>query len=222
LRQALKLGGREGVLMKQIHITRDDPDHATFEPVNIDNTENVFFTNMDPDDPHKPSILNLSDNEQLGAFPSPNSSQIPVPPPAKKHPTPPPLYTVPYTCEIPDTKDTKHTKEKGLINVYAPLAAPKITALTAVKGKATRQLLVSGGMPVYKITGLIVNNKNIPDPTGLTSPIGTDFAMVQDTQGIWIQGNGTQVETYNFTFTVDDAMGRNLQQVQYSLTVTAN
>jgi hypothetical protein len=216
------VGERERKPMKQIHILRNDPDHVTFETVNIDTTENVFFTNMDPDQPHKPSILNLQDDEQLGPFPSPNSSQVPVPLPAAKNPNPPPLYIVPYTCDIPDTTETKHSNEKGFINVYAPLAAVAKTALTAIKGKATRQQLVSGGMPFYKITGLIVNNKNIPDPTGVTSPIGNDFGLVQDTQGIWVQGTGAQVETYNFTFTVDDAMNRNLQQVQYSLTVTAS
>jgi hypothetical protein len=207
--------------MKQINIIRDDSG-VTFRTVNIDNTENVFFTNLDPMEPHKPSILQLAPNEQLGAYPSPNSSQIPVPAPAVKNPNPPPLYVVSYTCEIPDTKDTKHTNEKGFINVYAPLAAVANTALKAIKGKFTRQQLVSGGMPFYKITGLIVNDKNIPDPTGLTSPIGDDFALVQDTQGIWVQGTGAQVETYDLTFTVDDSMDRNLQQVQYSLTVTAN
>jgi len=203
----------KGVLMKQIHITRDGKN-VTFETVNIDTTENVFFTNMDPKQPHKPSILKLGPDEQLGTYPSPNSSQVPVPAPAVKNPKPPPLYVVPYTCEIPEHKET------GTINVYAPLAAVANTALKAIKGKATRQLLVSGGMPFYKITGVIVNNKNLPDPD-LGAPIGNDFALVYDTRGIWIQGNGTQVETYNFTFTVDDSMGRNLQQVQYSLTVTA-
>lgn len=213
--------------MKQITIIRDG-SKVTFKTVNIDTTENVFFTNMDPKQPHKPSILKLGPNEQLGSFPSANSSQVPVPVPYVTNPNPPPPtiaqtpYQFEYTCEMPEPE---HKTEKGFINVYAQLAAPKITALTAVKGKATRQLLVSGGMPFYKITDLIVNNKNIPGPSvgdALTLPIGSDFALVQDTQGIWIQGTGIQVETYNFTFTVDDSMGRNLRQVQYSLTVTAS
>lgn len=208
--------------MKQITIIRDG-SNVTFKTVNIDTTENVFFTNMDPQQPHKPSILKLGTGEQLGTFPSPNSSQVPVPPPQVTNPKPPPPtiaqappYQVSYKCEI-----SGH-KEMGTINVFAPLAAVANPALKAIKGKFTRQQLVLGGMPFYKITGLIVNNKNIPDPTGVTAPIGNDFALVQDNQGIWVQGTGAQVETYNFTFTVDDAMGRNLQQVQYSLTVTAS
>ena len=34
-------------------------------------------------------------------------------------------------------------------------------------------------------------------------------------------GTPTEVGTYNFTFVVNDGMGANLQQVQYSMNVTA-
>jgi len=37
--------------------------------------------------------------------------------------------------------------------------------------------------------------------------------------GITVSGTPTVSGTYNFTFTVDDDMGRNLQQVQYSMKV---
>src|SRR5256885_1467149 len=76
--------------MKQIHITRDSNGIVRFETVAIDNTENVFFTNMDKEQPHKPSILKLTGTQQLGPFPSPNSSQCPVPVPQLTNPNPPP------------------------------------------------------------------------------------------------------------------------------------
>ena len=57
--------------MKQIHITRDARGPVTFETVSIDPTENVFFTNMDPQSAHWPTLI----LNQLGKWPSPNSSQ---------------------------------------------------------------------------------------------------------------------------------------------------
>lgn len=201
--------------MKQIHITRDSSDSVNFETVSIDNTETVFFLNKDPKQPHKPSILQLPDDEQLGPAPSPPSSQVPVPLPT---PVPKVPFKFPYTCQVPG-----HEGEKGLINVFPILAAVANTKLQATKGQATNQLVVIGGMPPYTITGLIVNNVNVPgSSTGPTQklPIGPGLELSQDSNGISVVGVPTQVDTYNFTFTVDDSMGRNLQQVPYTLTVS--
>jgi hypothetical protein len=206
--------------MKQIHITRDSNGIVHFETVAIDNTENVFFTNMDTQQPHKPSILKLTGTQQLGPYPSPNSSQVPVPVPQVTNPTPPPPtipklpYQYDYTCQV-----AGHENEKGTILVFAPLAASN-TTLTAIIGQFFSGSLVVGGQPPYVITGLIVNNKSIPGTsTGPNQllPIGSDFKLSQNNQGIFVFGNPAQVETYNFTFTVNDSMGRNLQQVQYRL-----
>jgi hypothetical protein len=207
--------------MKQIHIKRDGSGNVTFETVSIDDTENVFFTNQDPKSEHWPTLA----TNKLGKAPSANSSQCPVPAPQVTNPSPPPPttdetppYTVFYGCKI-----TGHQNEKGTINVFAQLAAVATTALTATKGQATNQPLVTGGMPAYTISDLFVNNNSVPGTsTGPTQtlPIGTDLELVQDNQGISIAGTPTQAETYNFTFTVNDSMGRNLQQVQYSMTVS--
>jgi len=203
--------------MKQIHITRDSSGTVKFETVFIDNTETVFFTNMDPKQPHKPSILKLVGTEHLGPYPSPNSSQCPVPPPTIGQAPP---YQVQYTCEVPEPE---HENETGTINVCAPLDAAPQTELTATKGQSTNQPVVVGGMPPYTITDLVVNNTNVPGTStqpAQTLPIGTDLKLVQNDQGISIVGTPTQAETYYFTFTVNDSMGRNLQQVQYSMTVS--
>ena len=222
--------------MKQIHITRDGGGNVTFETVNIDNTENVFFTNMDSGQPHKPSILKLVGDEELGSYPSPNSSQVPVPVPQVTNPNPPPPtedqappYQVEYGCQIEG-----HETEKGTINVFAPLAAssdpnqepppPPILLKPATTGTPIpAQQVVNGGMAPYSITDLSVNNNDVPGSStkpGEQLPIAPGLQLTQDAAGISVIGTPTQVGTYNFTFMVDDSMGRNLQQVQYSITVT--
>jgi hypothetical protein len=60
--------------MKQIQIVRNY-NVVTFEPITIDPTELFFFTNLDPQQPHWPSLI----TNQLGPAPSPNSSQAAVP-----------------------------------------------------------------------------------------------------------------------------------------------
>ena len=81
--------------MKQINIKRDPNGKVTFDLVSIDPTQNVFFTNLDPEEAHWPYVNpdafspDFCDN-QLGPAPSPNSSQCPVPPPKVKNPKPPP------------------------------------------------------------------------------------------------------------------------------------
>jgi hypothetical protein len=202
--------------MKQIFIRRSG-NSVTFDPVSIDITENVFFTNLDSDEPHWPAIDPKGEfpdfcDEKLLPAPSDNSSQCPVPDP------PAGTTEVVYGCRIPG-----HINERGVINVLAQLSAVTNTTLKATKGQATSQLVVIGGMPGYTITRLIVNDADVPGSStapGQTLPIGPGLVLDQDASGISVVGTPTEVETYNFTFTVDDSMGRNLQQIQYSLTVS--
>ncbi|HSE19992.1 MAG TPA: hypothetical protein VLB46_23225 [Pyrinomonadaceae bacterium] len=202
--------------MKQIFIRRTG-NSVTFDTVNIDITQNVFFTNLDPDAPHWPALdpngkdPDFCDDELLSA-PSDNSSQCNVPEPAQG------TTAVNYGCRIKG-----HGNERGVINVFPLLAAAAKTALTATKGQATKQPVVVGGMPPYTITNLIVNGADVPgSSTGpnQTLPIGPGVALVQSASEISIAGTPTEANTYSFTFVVDDSMGLNLQQVQYSLKVS--
>ena len=57
--------------MQRIKITRDNNNNVNFETVSVNNTENVFFINLDPQEPHWPTIA----SNQLGPAPSAPSSQ---------------------------------------------------------------------------------------------------------------------------------------------------
>ena len=192
--------------MKQIHITRSN-NIVTFETVSIDNTENVFFTNEDPTEAHWPTLA----SNQLGPAPSPNSSQCTLP-------TTTPPFTYTYGCQI-----AGHASEKGIINVFAQLGAGTTTLPQATAGTpiSPAQVVVGGESP-YTVSGQLFQ---ITDSGGTIiqqgSGIGPGLQLVKSTNnsGITVTGTPTQVGTYNFTFTVNDAMGRNLQQVQYSMNV---
>lgn len=195
--------------MAQIKITRSNGT-VSFTTANIDITENVFFTNLDPQQAHWPSLC----QNQLDPAPSPNSIQCMVPPPASLIP---PANQVPYTCKI-------HESEKGLINVFAVLAAKTTTLPPATKGSPiTAQQVVAGGMSPYAISDQLFQ---ITDGQGNVIQSGSDIAQVglqlnatTDSKGITVTGTPTVSGTYAFTFTVNDAMGKNLQQVQYSMKV---
>ena len=205
--------------MKQINITRDNTGKVTFEPVSIDPTENVFFTNLDPQQAHWPYLNpnaaspDFCDN-QIGPAPSPNSSQCTVPVPAGTNPP----YTVTYKCK-------PHPGEQGTISVFAQLAAGT-TALPQVSVNtpfAAPVQVVVGGKSPYTVTGqqfqVIDNNGNvIKSGQGSIGP-GLLINASTDNQGISVAGIPSLVGTYQFTFTVNDAMGKNLQQVQYSMKV---
>ena len=196
--------------MKQIQITRDNNGKVTFETVSIDVTENVFFTNLDPQQAHWPYVEFCTN--QIGPAPSPNSSQCTIP-----QPTSPP-YQVNYQCRIPG-----HENEQGLINVFAVLAAGPTTLTPATKGTPiTRQQVVVGGMSPYAISNQLFqikdsNNNVIQSGSGIGP--GLQLNATTDNTGIWVTGTPTVSGTYIFTFNVDDGMGGNLQQVQYSMKV---
>jgi hypothetical protein len=195
--------------MKRIRITRDDHDNVQFETVSVDTTENVFFLNQDPKEPHHPSI---ADN-QLGPAPSAPSSQC-IPEPA-------------YTCLI-----LGHENEGGVINIVEPLAAVSVDAATntvklenASSGQPiTRQQVVEGGKSPYKISSQFfeitdVNSTVIQNGSGIGP--GLQLSVTPDDKGVWVSGTPTVSGTYNFTFSVDDATGANIQQVQYQMEVAA-
>lgn len=80
--------------MKRITITRDSNDNVHFETVTVDDTENVFFLNLDPLSEHWPTIS----ANPVGAAPSAPSSQC-FPEPT-------------YGCQI-----AGHEGEQGIINM---------------------------------------------------------------------------------------------------------
>ncbi len=201
--------------MKQINITRDKSGNVTFQEVSMDPTENVFFTNLDPQQAHWPYLNpkatspDFCDN-QIGPAPSPNSSQCTVP-----AGTPP--YTVIYKCKL-------HDNEQGTILVFAQLAAgtttlPQVSVNTPFA--APVQVVVGGKSP-YIVTGqqfqVTDNSGNVTKGQGSIGP-GLLLNDTLDNTGIYVAGIPSQVGTYQFTFNVNDAMGRNLQQVQYSMKV---
>jgi hypothetical protein len=223
--------------MKQINITRDKNGNVSFQEVSVDTTDNVFFTNLDPQQAHWPywdpnaTSPDFCDN-QIGAAPSPNSSQCTVRVPQVTNPKPPPPtvnqsppYSLTYKCKL-------HQNEQGTINVFAQLAAgtsllpPPPTTLPQVSVNtpfpAPVQVVVGGKSP-YTVTGqefqVIDNSGNvIQSGKGNIGP-GLVLYATLDNQGITVAGIPSLVGTYQFTFTVNDAMGKNLQQVQYSMKV---
>ena len=192
--------------MKQIHITRDETGKVTFETVSVDTTETVIFTNLDPQAAHWPDLA----TNQLGPAPSPNSSQCVLPSPA---PNP---FT--YGCKL-------HADERGAINVFPPLTAKTSLKEAKVGTPIAEQTVVTGGMAPYAISGQTFqvkdgHNKVIQSGAG----VGPGLQLNAETSdlGITITGTPTVVGTYAFTFVVNDAMGRNLQLVQYSMAVKAS
>ncbi len=192
--------------MQQIKITRDSNNNVEFETVSVDNTENVFFLNLDPLEAHWPSIA----SNQLGAAPSAPSSQC------QPDPTTPLPAQVTYTCLIPG-----HTTEQGIINVVTQLAAANTALDSARVGKPiAKQQVVTGGVSPYQITGELFEVTGLASQSGSGIGPGLQLIPTTDNTGIFVSGTPTVSGTYNFTFTVDDGMGANLQQIQYSMVVS--
>lgn len=205
--------------MKQINITRDSYGKVIFQEVSVDTTDNVFFTNLDPQQAHWPywdpnaKSPDFCDN-QIGAAPSANSSQCVLPVPSGK--TPP--YDLTYNCKL-------HQGEQGIIHVFAQLAAGTTTLpqVSVKTGFAAPVQVVVGGKSPYTVSGQefqVIDNtgKVIQSGKGNVGP-GVLLDTKLDNKGITAAGIPSLVGTYLFTFTVNDAMGKNLQQVQYSMKV---
>jgi hypothetical protein len=85
----------KGKAMKRIRISRDSSGNVEFETVTVDETENVFFLNLDTEEEHFPTIA----PKKLGKAPSaPSDKCFPQPE---------------YGCNF-------HDNEKGIINMPAP------------------------------------------------------------------------------------------------------
>jgi hypothetical protein len=185
--------------MRQIRITRDAGGNVSFETVSVDKTETVFFINLDPIDEHFPTIA----ANKLGAAPSAPSSQC--------HPTPS------YGCNL-------HPNEKGTINIFLQLAADITKLKPATKSQPiTQQRVVKGGMSPYQISSELFQIVDAAGNIILNGPgIGPGLQLVptMNNSGIFVIGTPTVTGTYQFTFVVNDGMGKNLQQIQYSMTVT--
>lgn len=195
--------------MKQILITRNN-NVVTFQTVNIDATEMVFFTNEDPQQPHWPTII----TNQLGPAPSPNSSQFA--PPGNNPP-----FVVNYGCQIKG-----HESEAGVINVFVPLG-PTTTNTTlpaATVNVPVQVAVVTGGASPYQITSQLFQvvdaNGNIIQQGSNSVGPGLTLTPSTDNSGITLSGAPTVVGTYQFTFKVSDNASGNLQGNQYSMSVS--
>jgi hypothetical protein len=201
--------------MQRIEITRDSNNNVQFETVSVDNTENVFFINLDTLEPHWPTIA----SNELGPSPSAPSSQCQPDP--NLDPTDCPVQ-VTYQCKI-----AGHTNEQGTINIFLQIAPVANTTLAAtVHGQPiTRQQVVVGGLSPYQISGELFE-VTVTGPGGAVIQSGPGIGPglqlnpTTDNTGIWVTGTPTLTGTYTFTFTVDDGMGANLQQVQYTMVVS--
>jgi hypothetical protein len=189
--------------MKRIRIARSTGGIVEFETVAVDTTENVFFLNLDPQEAHWPTIA----SNHLGPAPSAPSSQC-FPQPT-------------YGCQI-----AGHGNEQGIINIFPPLAAPGNQPVKLQDANRDQpipaQPVVVGGMSPYTISGELFE---ITDSAGTVIQSGSGvgpglfLTATPNNQGVLVGGAPSASGTYNFTFTVDDGMGTNLQQVQYLLTV---
>jgi hypothetical protein len=190
--------------MQKIKITRDSNNNVDFETVSVDNTENVFFVNLDPQEQHWPTIA----SNLLGPAPSSPSSQCQPDPTGT-------LSQVTYQCQI-----AGHTNEQGIINIFTPLAAANTTLNPAVSGRPiAEQQVVQGGMSPYKISGELFEVEGLVPQSGSGIGPGLQLTPTTDNTGVFVSGTPTLSGTYTFTFTVDDGMGANLQQVQYTMVV---
>jgi hypothetical protein len=202
--------------MAQINIRRDDDGNVTFDSISVDTTETVFFTNLDDQSKHWPTLA----ANRVGPFKSPNSSECPVNLPAGS--TLPFRFT--YGCQIEG-----HEGEQGVIMVFSPLAvgadvkAGKLPAATTGKPLAKPQQVVKGGKPPYTINRQVFQ---VTDGNGIVTPgagglqLNNNAATPNDATGITVSGTPTLSGTYTFALDVNDSMGKNLQQ-QYTMVATA-
>ena len=197
--------------MKIINIRRIDANTVKFDEVSIDPTENVCFTNLDPQEAHWPDIA----SNQVGAFRSANSSECVIKPASI-----PSKFS--YKCKL-------HAGEVGVINVFPALAvgtnAPGGKLPNATKGAPIGEpQVVQGGKPPYTVNRqffLVTDSAGNVIQSG--AGVGTGLQLnnppiTPGKTGITVSGIPNLSGTYTFALDVDDSMGRNLQQ-QYTMVV---
>jgi hypothetical protein len=128
--------------MSQIRITRLGGS-VQFEEVSLDPTGTFYFTNLDTQAAHWPTLI----DNRLGPAPSPNSSEAIVPP-ADTTVLP---SAICYGCQLPG-----HAQERGIIYVFASLVA----GVTAAPGVSvgfpiTDWRVVQGGKSPYMISSQV-------------------------------------------------------------------
>jgi len=194
--------------MQRIRITRDEGNNVLFETVSVDRSENVFYINLDPLEPHWPDLA----SNQVGPAPSAPSSQCQPDPLGDKN-------VVFYHCQIPG-----HEVEQGVIKIFEPLVEANQTLKPAIIGQPiSDQQVVQGGMSPYQVTDEVfevVGPGGVVIKDGAGVGPGLQLIPTKDDTGVFVGGVPALSGTYNFTFTVVDAMGGNLQQVQYTMKVT--
>ena len=198
--------------MSQIRITRAG-NSVQFSELSLDPTGTFFFTNLDPQAAHWPTLI----DNQLGPAPAPNSSEAIVPS-ADANVLP---SAICYGCRIPG-----HQQERGIIYVFATLVAgPTQGPAVSVGAPVSDWRVVQGGQSPYSISGQIFqvvagNGQVVQSGQGGIGP-GLQLLPLPNHAGVAVVGAPTLAGTYQFTFTVSDATGQNLQQVQYALQVGA-
>lgn len=184
----------------RIRITRGSNNQVQFETVTVPDDENVFFVNLDTLAPHQPSIL---------------PHVLP-----KAPPSPPSIAVVPhspYFCLI-------HAGEQGIINIVPALTSANTNLAPATMGQPIdEQQLVTGGKSPYQVmaeafevfdaaTGAVIHSGSGIGP-------GLQLIVKPDDAGICVSGTPTVSGIYKFTFSINDAMGGNLEQIECEMVV---
>jgi len=206
-----------------INITRKG-GVVTFETVSIPTFELVIWANQDPQAAHWPEllplpILQILSLNQIGPYPSPNSSAVALTNPGTPPTNPPNLaFQLTYTCKI-------HPNERGVINVFNPFQAAGTTTLPSVtKGTTINQPVATGGMSPYNITEQAYQVTTpqgtvIQSGSGSSGP-GLALTPSPSNAGINVTGAPSVSGTYTFAFNATDGMGLNVQQSQFTMVVT--
>ena len=199
--------------MKLINIRRDNTGKVSFDEVDIDTTENVYFANLDPQEAHWPDIA----SNQVGPYRSANSSEC--------------VLKTAGTTKI-TYKCTLHG-EVGVINVFPVLAAGtdvnvkagNVLNVTATRGAPIGEpQVIQGGKPPYTVNRQAFQ---VTDSSGKVIQSGSGVGpglqlnnppITPGKTGITVSGIPNLSGTYTFGLDVDDSMGRNFQQ-QFTLVV---
>lgn len=196
-----------------IHIKREN-GAVSFEPVSVIAADLVVWVNQDKESAHWPA---LSPN-QIGAAPSPNSSDVPAPGPTVAGTKPP--YSVTYKCLLPG-----HENETGTIDVlnpFSPATTANLPNATLNQPLPVPVQVATGGLSPYTINSqlfqVVAGGNIVQSGQGSPGP-GLTLNPTADNTGLTVSGTPTVAGTYTFTFDATDAMGLNVQQTQFTMNV---
>lgn len=195
-----------------IHIKREN-GIVSFETASVIAADLVVWVNQDKEAAHWPS---LSPN-QIGAAPSPNSSDVPAPGPTVAGANPP--YSVSYKCLLEG-----HENETGTINVFNAFSAAtaKLPDAKLNQPLPTPVPVATGGQSPYTINSqlfqVVAGGNIVQQGQGGVGP-GLTLSATTDNTGLTVSGTPTVAGTYTFTFDATDAMGLNVQQTQFTMNI---